>query len=270
MSSLKHAVVPPNWGEAGNPRAASRIAACAEESGWDGFFTWDALLLGPEPKPSFDPLMILSAAAMSTQSIRLGTCILVVARHQPHLLAMRLASLDVVSEGRLIVGVGLGDGSRIFEAFGESGEPRVRAEKTDEALEIITRLWAGEFVVHHGKHYTVDGFAINPLPVQQPRVPIWIGGDSAGALRRAAAWDGWIGPDEDPLTATGEDLTKVHELLLSKRAGNSLDIAWAGAPNDDSSSGYETMRSAGATWHIVPLMGEEDEIIARVRRGPIP
>lgn len=189
---MRFGVAPPNTGEIGDPRMAREAAALAEEAGWDGYFTWDALSLADDPPPVYDPFVVLAAAASATSSIRLGTCILVAARYPPHLLAMRLASLDVLSGGRMIVGVGLGDGGEVFSRFGGSGKAAARAQRLDEVLDIVTRLWAGEAVTHHSDHYQIDQFRLSARPVQQPRIPIWVGGDSPGALRRAARWDGWI------------------------------------------------------------------------------
>ena len=88
---------------------AAELALAAEDAGWDGYFVWDGLVLKDDPPPVYDPFIILSSVASATTRIRIGTCILVPARYPPHLLAMRLASLDILSGGRLIVGVGLGD-----------------------------------------------------------------------------------------------------------------------------------------------------------------
>jgi alkanesulfonate monooxygenase SsuD/methylene tetrahydromethanopterin reductase-like flavin-dependent oxidoreductase (luciferase family) len=131
-------------------------------------------------------------------------------------LARTLASLDVLCGGRLILGVAIGDGGSSFDAFGESAEARIRAEKLDEALEIITRLWSGDEISHRGKHFVVEKFALTALPLQRPRIPIWVGGDGPPALRRAARWDGWIGPDEDPLAATPDDLITVCRNLQGR------------------------------------------------------
>ncbi len=135
----------------------------------------------------------------------------------PQLLAMTLASLDALSEGRLTLGVGIGFFADEFEVFGEAGEARVRAEKLDEGLEVITRLWSGDEVNHQGSHFEVHDVVVDPLPVQQPRIPIWVGGDSAPTLRRAARWDGWIGPTEPwKDTWTPEDLVSSVRRLKRK------------------------------------------------------
>jgi alkanesulfonate monooxygenase SsuD/methylene tetrahydromethanopterin reductase-like flavin-dependent oxidoreductase (luciferase family) len=101
----------------------------------------------------------------------------------PHVLARTLATLEVLSGGRLSLGGGIVDGSTSYEALGEPGDARIRAQKLDEALDVITRLWSGEPVTHHGHHYVVDGFALTAVPLQRPRIPIWVGGDS-----RPATW----------------------------------------------------------------------------------
>lgn len=270
--SLQFGIAPPNWGAFGNPRDAAKLARVAESAGWHGYFTWDALFGGRNPHPTYDPWVILSSVAMATETIRIGTCVAILPRYKPHLLAMTLASLDILSGGRLILGVGIGDGGTNFEAFGESGDARVRAEKLDEALELITRLWSGEEVDHRGTHYVVDGVALSPLPVQRPRIPIWVGGDSPPALRRAARWDGWIGPDEGPLQKTPEDLASTNR-SLETRAGSprSFDIAWAGTTNPGDGPLVEAFRQAGATWWIEIIdgnRGSHDEVLARIAKGP--
>lgn len=265
---IRFAVVPPNWSELGDPVFAAELAAAAEDSGWDGYFVWDGLVLSEDPPPVYDPFVILSSVASATTRIRIGTCILVPARYPPHLLAMRLASLDVLSEGRLIVGVGLGDGGEVFERFGESGDPAVRAEKLDEALQVITRLWAGERLEHHGRHYTVDGYRLSASPLQQPRIPIWVGGDSRAALRRAARWDGWIGPDNDPLSRTVDDLKTVRAQLDEMSDGRKVDLAWAAEPRPGVSDYAGALHQAGATWWIEPMIGSREDIMRRVESGP--
>jgi alkanesulfonate monooxygenase SsuD/methylene tetrahydromethanopterin reductase-like flavin-dependent oxidoreductase (luciferase family) len=266
---LRYGVAVPNSGLGTNPKAVAELARTAEVAGWDGYFTWDALLVGEAPPPTYDPFLSLALAVVATTRIRIGTCVLVAARYAPHLLAMRMANLDVLSGGRLIMGVGLGDGAATFETFGESGSARARAEKLDETLEIVKRLWTGERVVHAGKHFTVDGFTLNPTPVQQPRIPIWVGGDSRGALARAARWDGWIGPDDDPFTATIADLTAVRTAISAQRSpAASFDLAWAGPVGTAPGQRPHDMANAGATWLITPATGTRDAIAHQIAEGP--
>lgn len=254
----RHALAVPHWGPFGDPRRTAELAPLAEQAGWDAYFTWGGFVARDEPPAAYDPWIMLAAAAAATSTIRIGTCIAPLPAYQPHVVASIVASLDVLSEGRMILGVGIGDEPVSFEAFGQPGDARTRAAQLDEALDVITRLWSGERVDHLGEHYVVDGFTLRATPVQQPRVPIWVGGDSAPAKRRAARWDGWIGPDEDPMQATAADLRSVRAELLADR-DEPIDIAWAGAfdPDDDPPS-----------WVVVPALGTAADVIELVEHGP--
>jgi len=265
---MKFGIALSNSGTFGDPREAMKLAATAEQAGWDGYFSWDALPTRADPPPSHDPWVILSSVAAVTERIRIGTCIAVVPRYGVHVLARTLASLDVLSNGRLIFGVGLGD--RVSStAIGDTADDRVRAEKLDEALDVITRLWSGEEVNHRGKHFVVDSLALTATPIQE-RVPIWVGGDSAGALRRAARWDGWIGPSEDPMAGSADGAAAVVGRLTDLRAsGEGFDVAWAGVTRDDND--YDSVspyRQAGATWWIEMVYGSRDDVLRRVSAGP--
>lgn len=266
---LRYGVAVPNWGLGSNPGAIGELARDAEIAGWDGYFTWDALIVGEAPPPTYDPFLSLALAAVATTRIRIGTCILVAPRYAPCLLAMRMANLDVLSGGRLIMGVGIGDKAATFETFGEPGSARDRADRLDETLDIVHRLWIGERVIHSGKYFTVDGFTLNPTPVQHPRIPIWVGGDSPAALARAARWDGWIGPDGDPFTATIADLAAVRAAISEQRSPEaSFDLAWAGSVGEAPDQRPHDMANAGATWLITPTTGKRDAIFNRVAEGP--
>jgi alkanesulfonate monooxygenase SsuD/methylene tetrahydromethanopterin reductase-like flavin-dependent oxidoreductase (luciferase family) len=268
---MRFALAPANWGPFGHPAESARLAALAERSGWDGYLTWDSLITREDPPPVYDPWVILAAVAMATETLRIGTCIAVVPRYKPHLLAMTLASLDALSSGRMILGVGLGDWTqpRSYQAFGETTDLEERAARLDEALEIITRLWAGTRVEHHGRHYLVDGFTLSGRPVQEPRIPIWVGGDKPGALRRAARWDGWVGPDNDPMASTPQDAMAVRRRLAEAGAGlGSFDIAWGGVTSPGDADLIEEYERAGVTWWVEILLGDSDSIRARVEAGP--
>ena len=264
---LRFGIAPPNSGAFGDPRAAAELALLAEDAGWDGYFSWDGLPIRPQPPAAYDPWVILSAVAVATERIRIGSCIAVVPRYKPHLLARTLASLDVLSNGRLILGVGIGDGAASFEAFGESGDARVRAEKLDEALEIITRLWSGQELTHRGKHFVLEKVALTARPMQQPRIPIWVGGDCVSALRRAARWDGWIGPDKTPLRATADDAGAVRQRLKDEGADDRVEVAWGGRTGSSRESVAAYWR-AGATWWMEVAVGSREEVLARVAAGP--
>ena len=171
-------------GDYANPRSVVPLAQAAEAAGWDGIFVWDHLAFA-WGVPSGDPWVILAAVAQATSHLKIGTAITPLPRRRPHVLANTIATLDLLSAGRVILGAGLGGVPREFTAFGEEDNPRERAQRLDEGLDLLNRLWAGEPVTHTGAHYTVENVTLAPLPVQRPRVPIWIGGESRPALRRA-------------------------------------------------------------------------------------
>src|ERR687894_418746 len=181
---MRYGIVTANLGEYADPRVAVRLARAAETAGWEAFFVWDPLgFVGGVP--SGDPWVILSAVAASTRHLKLGLAVTPLARRRPQVVANALASLDLLSAGRAIFGAGLGGVPEEFTAFGESGDAKQRAAMLDEGLQILDGLWSGETVTHCGQHYAVEGVSLAPRPLQRPRIPIWIGGERAPALRPA-------------------------------------------------------------------------------------
>ena len=142
--------------------------------------------------PVLDPFTTLGAIAARTSRIRLGTGVLLVPLRPPALIAKAVATLDVLSSGRAILGVGVGgEFPKEFEAVGVS--PAERGRRADEALEAIQALWTTSPASFKGKLYAFDGVVMKPSPVQTPHPPIWVGGRSDGALRRAARFgDAWF------------------------------------------------------------------------------
>ncbi|MES0359993.1 MAG: LLM class flavin-dependent oxidoreductase [Anaerolineales bacterium] len=153
----------------GDARTAVEFASQAEQSGWDGFFVW-------EPVWGIDAWICLTAAAMQTEKIKLGTMLSPLSRMRPWKFAGEAATLDNLSNGRVILSVGLGAIDTGFADFGEITDRKIRAELLDESLEIITNLWAGDPFTHAGKHYQVKisekTLSPPPPPVQKPRIPI--------------------------------------------------------------------------------------------------
>ncbi len=269
-------------GEYADPRVAVQFAVAAEAAGWDAFFVWDHLAFA-WGVPSGDPWVILAAAAQATTRLRLGTAVTPLARWRPHVLAHLLADLDVLSQGRVIFGAGLGGVPQEFSAFGEEAEPRHRAERLDEGLEVLAGLWSGEAFTHHGKHFTVEGVTLAPLPVQRPRVPVWIGGDKPPALRRAARWDGWLGAADDEkseMVTRPEHVAAKLAYIRQHRAasdppGPQPDGEFAVAVTGVSPAGRPGLvrdyQAAGVNWwleSIHGLRGSRDDLMARVKAGP--
>jgi probable F420-dependent oxidoreductase len=262
---VRYGICLANIGTYSNPRAAMEIAAVAEASGWDGIFVWDHLAFVWE-RPAADPWVVLAAIAATTEHIRVGTAVTPVARRRPHVLAHQVATLDVLSGGRVIFGAGLGGVASEFSKFGEDPDARVRAERLDEGLSVLRALWSGEQVVHRGAHYTVDGVTLSPRPLQQT-VPVWIGGNRPPSQRRAARWDGWYADSSDPtgMTLSPEDVARGVEAIGRH---DDFDVAVIGYHERVAPSDYE---HAGATWWIESihdLRGDYDDMRALVRAGP--
>ncbi len=166
-----------------------QIVDRAEELGVDSLWFIDRLV-GPAPIP--EPVVMMAAVAARTRRIKFGPSVLALGLRNPVLLARELATLDVLSGGRLLPAVGLGrDDPREAAALGV--DPRQKARRTDEAIEVMRLLWTHERVTYHGRHYRLEEVGIWPRPLQQPCPPIWVGGTSDAALRRVARLgDGWL------------------------------------------------------------------------------
>jgi alkanesulfonate monooxygenase SsuD/methylene tetrahydromethanopterin reductase-like flavin-dependent oxidoreductase (luciferase family) len=254
-----------------DPRSLGELAKLAEDSGWDAMFLEDYIVYQGDPDvPTYDPWVCLAAMAMTTSTIRLGTTVTPVPRRRPWKLAAEAMSIDHLSDGRLILGVGLGDtGDPSMSAVGEPTDPKTLAELTDEALTIIDRLWTGEPVTFEGKHYRVDGMRLNPRPVQRPRIPIWVGGDLRlpGVRRRLARWDGCFAYKSGPEPIHADDIREIRALVEQEQGtAEHYDFRVGGGPHP----AYEPGQAeAGATWfgRWIPVVGpvETNDI---VRAGP--
>ena len=266
---MRYALSVANIGAYADPRVTVELAQTAEASGWEGLFVWDHLgfVWGP---PAADPWVTLAAVATATSSIRIGTAVTPVARRRPQVLAQQVATLDVLSGGRVVFGAGLGGAESEFGRFGEPVDTRVRAEMLDEGLDLLRRFWAGEEVQHRGAHYVVDGVTLAPLPVQK-RVPVWIGGNRAASLRRAARWDGWLADSADPtgMTVSPGELERSIETIRSARTSREpFDVGVLGRSDGSEPASYA---EAGATWWVENVhdrRGPLDEMRALVEAGP--
>lgn len=271
---MKYGFVMPS----GNARDAANLAREAEQAGWDGFFVY-------EPVWGTDAWVALTAAAMRTERIRLGTMLTPLARMKPWKLASETATLDDLSGGRVILAVGLGAPDAGYRQFGEETDRKLRAELTDEGLDVLTGLWKGQPFEHHGKHYTVEPFdRIVAPPVQTPRIPIWIVGAhrKPTTLLRAAKYDGLIpaGFDKNSSArdATPAELADMLAFIKEHRTETApFDAVVEGVtPGDDRAVGAEIvrpMREAEATWWLEAnwtLSGPDiqEQLVKRLRQGP--
>lgn len=154
----------PNFGDFADPRNVATVAAAAEESGWDGLFVWDHVhYRAYSGRPFGDAWLLLTAAALATSRIRVGTLLTPVARYRPQQLARQVATLDNLSRGRVVFAAGLGGPvDDEYGSFGDSTDRRVLAERLDEGLELLGRFWTGEAVDHHGRHYQARNVSLPP------------------------------------------------------------------------------------------------------------
>jgi len=242
-----------------DPRETVRVARAAEEAGWEALLVWDHLRWAATGEASADPWVTLGACAAVTSRMLLGTAVTPVARRRPQMLAQELATLSLASGGRVVFGAGLGGRSGEFEAFGETGDERVRAAMLDEGLSVLAALLSGEPVDHEGEHYRVDGVTLAPVPLR--KIPFWIGGSSPRALRRAARWDGWLaaGSDDERNTLTPTAVAqKIHGLGIA-------DVCFIGYSDQADLPAYA---AAGVSWWIENVRGDPADVLDRVRRGP--
>lgn len=263
----------------GDARTSAEFAKLAEDTGWDGFFVW-------EPVWGVDAWVSLTAAAMVTERIRLGTMLTPLSRMRPWKLASETATLDRLSNGRVILSVGLGSINSGFSEFGEITDRKTRVELLDEGLDILVGLWKGQPFNYQGKHYQIreTSFFIPPPPIQQPRIPIWVVGawPKEKSLQRALRYDGLLPAffDEDKKEvrfepATPPEIEMIHRWVLRNRIESTpFEIVVEGTtPADDRGKAIgivQPFAASGATWWIEALWGADslEEISQRLRQGP--
>lgn len=181
----------------------------AEELAYDSAWVVERILGSVQ---ALEPVEILTYAAAATTRMRLGSAVLLTALRNPLHLAKSLASLDHLSGGRLIVGVGLGGDRGLYPAFGLS--PERRAERFEEGLHVMRRLWTEPRVTFEGQFVRLDGVAMEPKPLQQPHPPLWFGAHHPNALRRAVAMgSGFIGAGSASTRQFVEELKVMRSLL---------------------------------------------------------
>jgi alkanesulfonate monooxygenase SsuD/methylene tetrahydromethanopterin reductase-like flavin-dependent oxidoreductase (luciferase family) len=256
---------------------APTLAALAEAAGWDGVFIPDCISIEVPGSPAFpasDPWVTLAAMALATSRVRLGPMVAAVPRRRPWKLAREVATLDILSGGRMILPVGIGAAADDagFRETGEDMGVRGRAERMDEALNILAGLWRGEPFSHTGRHFQVGHMTQLPMPVQRPRVPVWVVGviPARKSVERALRWDGIV-VQKAAGVVTSEDIRE-----LSKAAGDRptpFDIIVEGSTNPGDPADLDRVArraAAGATWWMESMWGEHSDggLRDRIQAGP--
>lgn len=226
------------------PDALAVTARAADEMGFDCLWVPDHLVFGEDIKdrypynengrapfstatPFMEPLATLAYVAAVTERIKLGTAIYILPLRNPVVTAKVAATVDVLSKGRLVFGIGVGWMEEEFTTAGE--EFHTRGARTDESIHVMKALWTEDEAEYNGRYYTFGPVRLEPKPVQSPHPPIVIGGETEPALRRAARLgDGWIGMYHDAKSVE----PKVEALRLYRgeagRAGEPLEITVLG------------------------------------------
>ena len=205
--------------DVGDPNAIVDLAVAAEAAGWDAFFLWDHVQLVPGFE-IHDAWVLLGAIAQATERVVVGPVVTPLPRRRAWIVAKQLVTLDHLSGGRAILGVGLGGPDETeFEPFGEELDHRRRAELLDDALDVIDRVCRGEPIRDGGP-------TLHPRPVQRPRPPIWVAGMTPHRRprERAARWDGFVPISGDGVPLTPQRLVDYCGDLLGR---DGFDVAVA-------------------------------------------
>ena len=244
--SVKRGIFVAPFDELFDPRVVARLGARAEERGWDGFFVWDHIRYRAPTRAVADPWVVLSALACATERLVIGPMVTPLSRRRVQKVARETVTLDHLSAGRLVFGVGLGsDRNGEFAPFGEVEEPRERARLLDEGLDRLVAYWGNEF---------------EPPPVQRPRIPIWCAAryPNRRPLRRAARWDGLFPIDLEHPDQLAE--------IVAEIPGPPFDVVVENPPGTD----LDPWVAAGATWCVDTFSQtpRQAEVVAAIDAGP--
>jgi hypothetical protein len=266
----------------GSARQASDLAHIAEESGWDGVFLGDAIWCE-------DPLIRLTAAAMTTRRIRLGTMVIPAPLRSPWTLASQCLAIDHLSEGRLILGLATGATWMGWQGFPDLVlDTKGRVEILEEMVDVLTKMFHSDQFDYAGKHLRVKLSAVDPRhypppTIQQPRVPLWIPGvwPRMKSMRRVLKCDGLFPAKMDPAgqfcEVSVDDLAQIKAFLDANQAraaqGGPFDIVIEGKTGDLTQTQVQDklapFAAAGMTWWIESTWGNtEEKTLDRIRHGP--
>ncbi|HEY7123997.1 MAG TPA: LLM class flavin-dependent oxidoreductase [Ktedonobacterales bacterium] len=264
-------------------RTLAELAHEAEEAGWDGVFVWD-LIYG------IDAWVSLAAVATRTERVRFGTMLTPLSRRRPWKVASEVVTLDHLSNGRMILPVGLGAAgpehkNSGFPKVGEEVDRKTRAELLDESLDILDGLWSGQPFSYDGKHYHINDVTFSPTPVQSPRVPIWVVGawPRMKSMLRVLRCDGILpvkmNADRSFADLTPADIQAIKAFVAEHRTLTTpFDIVIEDeTPGDDPARAAAIVQpwaEAGATWWLEAVwktpesQGGVEGMRARVKQGP--
>ena len=277
QQKVKFGLLLPTGGPFKDPQTMAEIAKLSEDAGWDGIFLWDSI--GPS---AVDVWIALAAISIKTEKIKLGNMVTAVARRRPWKLAKEAVAIDQLSKGRLIFGAGLGDDA-VFAPFGEDTNKIIRAQKLDEGLKLLNKIWSGEKVDFEGQHYQVKNVQYSK-PIQEPRIPIWLGGlwPAKGPFKRAAKWDGMmphtIRSARDVSARLSVDEVKEIMKLIENHRSEPMDTfqlaMLSHTPEDHvgAAAVIEPYIDHGMKWWVESTFEWRipyDQALERIKKGPV-
>jgi alkanesulfonate monooxygenase SsuD/methylene tetrahydromethanopterin reductase-like flavin-dependent oxidoreductase (luciferase family) len=258
----------PNFGLYAEPEVLVDLAVAAEEAGWEGFFVWDHIVVSAG-MPVADPWVLLGAIGQATSRVYIGPTVVAMPRHRPWEIARRAVTLDRLTGGRMILGVGIGYWPEAeFGTFEDPTDARERADMLEEGLTIIQAVWSGEAFDFNGEHYTVHDNRFAPRPLS--KIPIWVAGmlPNLRPLRRAARFDGVCPMRSDEQELEPADVAMIAGYVKVRRQGDDpFDVVVGVSPEAD----VAAFEEAGATWLLSgpdPAGEPFEETIAWLRDGP--
>jgi alkanesulfonate monooxygenase SsuD/methylene tetrahydromethanopterin reductase-like flavin-dependent oxidoreductase (luciferase family) len=251
---VRRAIFVAPFEELSEPALVAELAAKAERRGFDGFFVWDHVAYREPVKALADPWVTLAAVAMRTERVTIGPLVTPLPRRRPHQLARETVTLDRLSRGRLVLGVGLGSevtGEFDPARFGEEGDPKARAKLLDDGLDRLVAYWDGGF---------------EPRPLQRPRIPIWVAArwPHRRPLKRAVRYEGLFPIDLPGPEALAELAAEIEKLREPSDAPFDL-VAETSAGEDPA-----PWAAAGATWCLTSFGRQptREEVEAAIESGP--
>jgi probable F420-dependent oxidoreductase len=256
---MKYGICLPNFTELGSTESIEAAAAVAERLGWEAVWTTDHVLVdrsddAADYRINFDAILSLAWVGARHPGLKLGTSVIVVPQRNAVLLAKELASLDALSGGRLIAGVGVGWNLTEFGNLGAADRFHVRGAYLDETIALWRHLWSGSTAPFEGRFHPLDDFVFNPLPPQGASLPIVIGGRSEAALQRA----GRLGDGYHSSSTSPESYAK--RLPVIRAAADA-----AGRPMPALSARVH-VDFASATSGFYAARGSTEEVAAEVRK----
>ncbi len=231
------------------------LAEQADHAGYDSIWTSDSIA---RSIPRFDTFLYLTAIAMRTKQVKLGTCVAVAPLRHPVMMTRILSTLDCFSGGRVLLGAGAG---WIEPEFQNLDIPfHERGGRTTEALRLIRRLWTEDDVTHDGKYYHIKQVTIDPKPVQKPHPPILVGGNSDAAWKRAAEiGDGWVTLSYITPADITHGVGRIKE--FAEKNGRRFEPYVVGELNINVGPNRREAEEEARAWHVTFLRGGKSEIM---------